>query len=86
MGDIGRTKRQQWFLRGLLADLKKPETIIKIPKIISVANKYVKTDMTPYEMSQYANLATHFDMDNIEDIKIAISDNEMTKRVMGERE
>lgn len=66
MGDIGRTKRQQWFLRGLLADLKKPETIIKIPKIISVANKYVKTDMTPYEMTQYATLATHFDMDNIE--------------------
>ncbi|MBP3847167.1 LCP family protein [bacterium] len=66
MGDIGRTKRQQWFLRGLLADLKKPETLVKIPKLVSVANKYVKTDMTPYEMSQYAALATHFDMDNIE--------------------
>jgi LCP family protein required for cell wall assembly len=66
MGDIGRTKRQQWFLRGLLADLKKPETIVKIPKIVSVVNKYVKTDMTPYEMTQYATLATHFDMDNIE--------------------
>ena len=66
MGDIGRTKRQQWFLRGLLADLKKPETVVKIPKLVSVAHKYVKTDMTPYEMSQYAALATHFDMDNIE--------------------
>lgn len=66
MGDIGRTKRQQWFLRGLLADLKKPETIVKIPKLVSVTHKYVKTDMTPYEMSQYASLATHFDMDNIE--------------------
>jgi len=65
-GDIGRTKRQQWFLRGLLADLKKPETLVKIPKIISVTNKYVKTNMTPYEMTQYATLATHFDMDNIE--------------------
>lgn len=66
MGDIGRTKRQQWFLRGLLADLKKPETVIKIPKLVSVVHKYVKTDMTPYEMSQYAALATHFNMDNIE--------------------
>lgn len=65
-GDIGRTKRQQWFLRGLLADLKKPETIVKIPRLVSVTSKYVKTDMTPYEMSQYATLATHFDMDNIE--------------------
>ena len=66
MGDIGRTKRQQWFLRGLLAEIKKPETIVKIPKIVTVANKYVKTDMTPYEMSQYAGIATRFDMDNIE--------------------
>ena len=66
MGDIGRTKRQQWFLRGLLADLKKPETVVKIPKLVSVTHKYVKTDMSPYEMSQYAGLATHFDMDNIE--------------------
>lgn len=66
MGDIGRTKRQQWFLRGLLADLKRPETIVKIPQIISATNKYVKTDMSAYEMTQYATLATHFDMDNIE--------------------
>lgn len=66
MGDIGRTQRQQWFLRGLLADLQKPETLAKIPQIISVTNKYVKTDMSPYEMTQYAALAKHFDMDNIE--------------------
>ena len=66
MGDIGRTKRQQWFLRGLLADLQKPETITKIPHLIAVTSKYVKTDMSPYEMTQYAGLAKHFDMDNIE--------------------
>ncbi len=66
LGDIGRTQRQQWFLRGLLASLQKPETIAKVPKIISVANKYIKTDMSVYEMSQYASLAKSFDMDNIE--------------------
>lgn len=66
LGDIGRTQRQQWFLRGLLASLQKPETITKIPKIISVTNKYIKTDMSVYEMSQYASLAKGFDMDNIE--------------------
>ncbi len=66
LGDIGRTQRQQWFLRGLLADLKKPETIAKLPKVISVASKYVKTDMSVYEMTQYAALAKNFDMDNIE--------------------
>ena len=66
LGDIGRTQRQQWFLRGLLASLQKPETITKIPKIVSVANKYIKTDMSVYEMTQYASLAKGFDMDNIE--------------------
>ena len=66
LGDIGRTQRQQWFLRGLLANLQKPETITKLPKIISVVKKYVKTDMSVYEMTQYATLAKGFDMDNIE--------------------
>lgn len=66
LGDIGRTQRQQWFLRGLLNDLKKPETIAKIPRIIAVTKKYVKTDISAYEMSQYAALAKGIDMDNIE--------------------
>lgn len=66
LGDIGRTQRQQWFLRGLLAKLQEPETLSKIPKIISTTHKYIKTDMSVYELSQYASLAKSFDMDNIE--------------------
>lgn len=66
LGDIGRTHRQQWLLRSLLTKLKQPSTITKIPDIISVAKKYVKTDMSFYEMSQYAALAKHIDMDKIE--------------------
>ncbi len=66
MGDIGRTQRQQWFLRGLLQEMQKPQTIAKIPQILSIAKEYVKTDMSLYEMSQYAALAKHFDIDNIE--------------------
>lgn len=66
LGDIGRTHRQQWLLRSLLTQLKQPSTITKIPDIISVAKKYVKTDMSFYEMTQYAALAKHIDMDKIE--------------------
>ena len=66
LGDIGRTQRQQWLLRSLLTQLKKPSTISKIPDIVSVAKKYVKTDMSFYEMSQYAALVKHIDMDKIE--------------------
>lgn len=66
LGDIGRTQRQQWLLRSLLTQMKQPSTITKIPDIISVAKKYVKTDMSFYEMTQYAALAKHVDMDKIE--------------------
>lgn len=66
MGDIGRTQRQQWFLRGMMEALKKPETIIKLPEIINVASKYIKTNMSFYELSQYAGFAKHLDMDKIE--------------------
>lgn len=66
LGDIGRTQRQQWLLRSLMTNLKQPSTITKIPDIISVAKKYVKTDMSFYEMSQYAALAKHIDMDKVE--------------------
>lgn len=66
LGDIGRTQRQQWFLRGLLHELQKPETITKIPDIINVTKKYVKTNMSLYELSQYAAMTKHIDMDKIE--------------------
>lgn len=66
LGDIGRTQRQQWFMRGLLKELQSPATITKIPEIISVARKYIKTDMSVYEMTQYAGLAKNLDMNKIE--------------------
>ncbi len=66
LGDIGRTQRQQWLLRSLVNKLKQPSTITKIPDIISVAKKYVKTDMSFYEMSQYAALAKQIDLNKTE--------------------
>lgn len=66
MGDIGRTQRQQWFLRGVLAELKKPETVTKIPEIVSVAKKYIKTDMSMYDLTQFAMFTKNLDMDKIE--------------------
>ena len=66
LGDIGRTQRQQWFLRSLLEKIQTPQTIAKIPEILSVANSYVKTDLSLYELSQYAALAKSFNMNKIE--------------------
>ena len=65
LGDIGRTSRQQWFLKALLEKLQTPEAITKIPEALKIANTYVKTDMSLYQMSQYAALARGIDLDSI---------------------
>ena len=66
LGDIGRTQRQQWFLKGLLEKLQTPQTIAKIPDILNVITTYVKTDMSFYEISQYASMSKSFDINKIE--------------------
>lgn len=66
LGDIGRTQRQQWFLRGLLEKVQSPQAIPKIPEMLNIANTYVKTDLSLYEMSQYAALAKSIDISKIE--------------------
>lgn len=66
LGDIGRTQRQQWFLRGLLEKVQTPQAIPKIPEMLNIATTYVKTDLSLYEMSQYAALAKSFDISKIE--------------------
>ena len=66
LGDIGRTQRQQWFLRGFLSRLQNPQVISKIPELVNIAKKYVKTDMSVYELSQLAALAKGFDEGSIQ--------------------
>lgn len=66
LGDIGRTQRQQWFLKGLLEKIQSPQAIPKIPEMLNIATTYVKTNMSLYEMSQYAALAKSFDINKIE--------------------
>lgn len=66
LGDIGRTQRQQWFLRGFLERLQNPAVISKIPQIVNISKKYIKTDMSAYELTQLAALAKGFDEGNIQ--------------------
>src|SRR5574344_1614607 len=66
LGDIGRTSRQQWFLRGFMEKAQSPSTITKIPDVLKIASAYIKTDMSLYEMSHFAALARSIDMENVE--------------------
>lgn len=66
LGDIGRTQRQQWFLKSLFEKLHSPQIITKLPEILNIFHGYVKTDMSLYELSQYASFARSVDENKIE--------------------
>ncbi len=66
LGDIGRTQRQQWFMKSFSEALRSPQTLTKIPEVLNIANNYIKTDMSFYELSQYAALARNIDNNKIE--------------------
>ena len=66
LGDIGRTQRQQWFMRSLFEKMKSLDTITRIPEILNVCKTYIKTDMSIYELSQYAGFVKGVDENKIE--------------------
>lgn len=66
LGDIGRTQRQQWFIRAVVKKLQEPDTVQKIPDLVNVAKKYIKTDISIAEMAQYADFLRHVDLSKTE--------------------
>ena len=66
LGDIGRTSRQQWFLKSLIETLKTPDIIPQIPEALKIAMTYIKTDMTLYELSHLAVFARDINLDTVE--------------------
>ncbi len=66
MGDIGRTQRQQWFVRALVKTLQDPKTLPKIPELISIAREYIKTDISVAEMTQYVDFIRQMDLSKTE--------------------
>lgn len=65
-GDIGRMRRQQWFMRGVLERLKSPSIVLKLPQLIQLAQKYVKTDMNLGQMMQLAGFVKGIDFNKIQ--------------------
>jgi len=65
IGDLGRVERQRMLMKGLVKKIQSPESITKIPEIISTANKYIKTDMTIFDMTRYAGVAKSMNADDI---------------------
>jgi len=55
LGDIGRTQRQQRFLRTLRDEMFSFGTILKLPALTSTVRSYVDTDMPMFTMVKLAN-------------------------------
>ncbi len=66
LGDIGRVHRQQKFIKALIEKVKSPETMKKIPEALKIASLYSRTDLTLYQMSQYAAAARDIDLNKVE--------------------
>ncbi|MBS4760729.1 MAG: LCP family protein [Clostridium sp.] len=66
LGDIGRTSRQQWFVKAVLEKLQSPSAIPKIPEVLNIASTYVKTNLSLYEMSHIAAALRNINMNDVE--------------------
>lgn len=53
-GDAGRVRRQQAFMKALAQKVTDPATVLKLPKILSVAFDAVETDLSMGEMLELA--------------------------------
>jgi len=66
IGDIGRMKRQQWFVRGIVERLQAPDAIVKVPALVQAINKNIRTDMNPIQLADFAAFAKKIDLENIQ--------------------
>jgi LCP family protein required for cell wall assembly len=65
LGDIGRTERQQKFLKAFAEEMLKTKTILKIPSLIPELRKNVETNMGTKTMVDLAKLALQFSPDDL---------------------
>ena len=57
LGDIGRIQRQQMLTRALVEQALKPQTLLKIPDILSILQAYIDTNLTTEELFAIAGMA-----------------------------
>lgn len=65
LGDIGRVKRQQEFIKAVLKKLQTPLMIPKIPELAQKVIEMVNSDMTPAQALQLASYLSDFPAENL---------------------
>ncbi len=65
-GDIGRIQRQQMLMRAILEQALNPKTIARLPKILSVIQSHVDTNLSVEELLALAGFASKTNSYNIQ--------------------
>ena len=65
-GDIGRVQRQQTFMRSLANQALNPTTIARLPKILSVIQSHVDTNLSVEELVALVGYGSQTDRSNVQ--------------------
>ena len=64
-GDISRVQRQQMLMRSAVEQTLKPATVVKIPKLLSIIQSHLDTNLSVKELMALSNFASKTDRSNI---------------------
>ncbi|MBD2082561.1 LCP family protein [Leptolyngbya sp. FACHB-17] len=64
IGDIGRVQRQQALIKALRSKLTSPMVLPRIPRLVSLMQKYIDTNLTMEEMLALVNFGQKLDKDD----------------------
>ncbi len=65
-GDIGRVQRQQTFIRALVEQTLKPQTLLKVSDILSVIQSHIDTNLTVEELVALGGFAAQRERSNVQ--------------------
>jgi LCP family protein required for cell wall assembly len=65
-GDIGRVQRQQTLIRAVIEQSLKPQTLLKIPDILSVISSHIDTNLTVEELVAVSGFAGKTQRSNVQ--------------------
>ena len=65
-GDIGRVQRQQQLMRAVVEQALKPSTIVRIPKILSIIQSHIDTNLNVEELVALAGFAAKTERSDVE--------------------
>lgn len=66
LGDIGRVQRQQMLIRAFMEQLVNVKTLSRLPKILSVIQSHIDTNLSVEELVALMNFATIIDSSHVQ--------------------